>query len=365
MNLLSKKVLLTSAVVLCAAFLLVIKFRNYISNPWTRDGQVRANVVQIAPRVSGPIVQLPIRDNQFVHKGDLLFEIDPRTYAAAMDEAQANLDQAMDQIKNRQSQVESAKASLQQALIRVRNAQLGITSARVHANEATKNLDRYKTLIANDTIAKRDYDSIHETAVTANAQFEQAQTQLDQARAAKEQAEAELDQVKAMLGASGKANPLLRQELARWEQARLNLEFTKVRAPVDGYITNLNIRQGSLAVANQPLLALIDANSFWVDSYFRESSLAHIRKGDKAVVTLMTYPEKPLVGTVESIGYGIAQPNGATGENLLPSISPTFEWIRLAQRIPVRVGILDKSKDVTLRIGTTASVLIETEVQKP
>lgn len=357
----SKKLILTASVVLCAALLLAVKFRNYVFNPWTRDGQVRANVVQITPRVSGPIVSLHVVDNQFVRKGDPLFEIDPRTYAAALDEARANLDQAADQIKNREKQVEGARASLQQALTRVRNARLGITSAKVHYDEATKDLGRFKMLIDNGTVAVRDYDSTRESAVTAEAQFKQAKTQLAQARAAQVQAEAELAQAQAVLGASGKANPLLREALAKWEQARLDLEFTKVRAPVDGYVTNLNVRQGSQAVANQPLLALVDADSFWIAGYFRESTLANIKKNDKAVVTLMAYPDRPLIGEVESIGYGIAQSNGATGQELLPTISPTFEWIRLAQRVPVRVRIVDLPDDVTLRIGTTASVLVETE----
>jgi multidrug resistance efflux pump len=355
-----RKWLLTGLVVLCAVIAIVLRYREHIFNPWTRDGQVRADVVQIVPRISGPIVKLHIADNQFVHKGDLLFEIDPRTYSAALDEAKANLDQAGDQIQNRLQQVNSAAAARDQALTRVRNAQFGLTSAQAHYDEASKDLGRFKTLLEDGTVARRDYDMNHETAVTAEAQLNQAKAQLDQAKAAQIQAEAELAQAKAVLGASGTDNPLLREALARWEQARLNLEFTQVRAPVDGWVTNLTLRQGSQAVANQAMLALIDADSFWVAGYFREPSLADIKKGDPAIVTLMTYPDTPIIGAVDSIGYGISQADGSPGHELLPSVSPTFEWIRLAQRVPVRIHLDQVPSEVALRVGTTASVLVRT-----
>jgi multidrug resistance efflux pump len=144
-------------------------------------------------------------------------------------------------------------------------------------------------------------------------------------------------------------------------QAQLDLEFTQVTAPVNGYVTNLNLRLGSQAVANQPVLALIDVNSFWVHGYFRENHIEGIGRGDRAVVTLMSYPDRPLEGRVDSLGWGIAQQDGSTGENLLPSISPTFQWIRLAQRVPVRVHLIDLPENIELRVGTTASVMIMTE----
>jgi len=129
---------------------------------------------------------------------------------------------------------------------------------------------------------------------------------------------------------------------------------------VDGYVTNLNLRLGSQAVANQPALALVDVNSFWVHGYFRETTVGDIEAGNRAVVTLMTYPDTPLTGVVHSIGWGIAQEDGSTGEDLLPSIEATFEWIRLAQRVPVRVHLNQLPEGVKLRVGTTASVLVRT-----
>jgi multidrug resistance efflux pump len=154
----------------------------------------------------------------------------------------------------------------------------------------------------------------------------------------------------------------LRLAKADVESAELNLKFTLVKAPVDGYVTNLNLRLGSQAVENQALLALVDVNSFWVVGFFRENYIEGIRKGDRATVTLMSYSDKPFEGRVDSLGWGIAQDDGSTGFDLLPTISATFEWIRLAQRVPVRIHIdLDKlPKEVKLRVGTTVSVLVMT-----
>ena len=174
------------------------------------------------------------------------------------------------------------------------------------------------------------------------------------------EAQANLAIARANLGAPGEKNAQLRLAKAEVREAELNLEFTQVKAPVDGYVTNLNLRLGSQAVANQPALALVDVNSFWIDGFFRENYIENIRKGDRAIVTLMTYPDKPLEGRVDSLGWGIAQDDGSTGFDLLPNISPTFEWIRLAQRVPVRIHLDKVPEEIKLRVGTTASVLVMT-----
>ena len=145
------------------------------------------------------------------------------------------------------------------------------------------------------------------------------------------------------------------------ESARLNHEFTQVKASVDGYITNLNLHLGSQAVANQPAAVLVDVNSFWVHGYFRETMIGDIEAGNRAVITLMTYPDTPLTGVVHSLGWGIAQEDGSTGEDLLPNIEATFEWIRLAQRVPVRIHLAKVPEGIELRVGTTASVLVMTD----
>jgi multidrug resistance efflux pump len=351
---------LTGAVVLVAVLLVAWKYWDYVSNPWTRDGQVRANVIQVAPRVSAPIVALPIKDNQFVKAGDLLFEIDPRTYQAALDQAKANLDQTRDRIKDLEAQVKSAEAALEQTESGIKQAEFAVTSAEATVVKTKADFERATSLVAKGDVAKRTYDEAVAANDVAQADLAKAQAQLTQANSAKLQSQAQLARARAELGAPGEDNAQLRAAKAALETAQLDLEFTQVRASVDGYVTNLNLRLGSQAVANQPALALVDAASYWVHGYFRESLVGDMRAGDPAVITLMTYPDQPLQGQVDSIGWGISQSDGSTGYDLLPSVSPTFQWIRLAQRIPVRVHLDEIPEGVALRVGTTASVLVMT-----
>ena len=351
---------LTGAVVLVAVGLVFWKYWVYVTNPWTRDGQVRANVIQVAPRVSAPIVALPIKDNQFVKAGDLLFEIDPRTYQAALDQAKANLDQTRDRIKDLEAQVKSAEAALEQTESGIKQAEFAVNSAEATVVKTKADFERATSLVAKGDVAKRTYDEAVAANDVAQADLAKAQAQLTQANSAKLQSQAQLARARAELGALGEDNAQLRAAKAALETAQLDLEFTQVRASVDGYVTNLNLRLGSQAVANQPALALVDAASFWVHGYFRESLVGDMRAGDPAVITLMTYPDQPLQGQVDSIGWGISQSDGSTGYDLLPSVSPTFQWIRLAQRIPVRVHLDEIPEGVALRVGTTASVLVMT-----
>ena len=354
------KITLTAIIVLAAAGALGFKYWDYITNPWTRDGQVRANVIQVASRVSGPIVKLAVKDNQFVKAGDLLFEIDPRTFQAALDQAKANLDETRDQLKDLAQQVEAAKAALQQSDSQIKQAQSAVESAEAELIKAKADFDRASKLVAKGDISKRQFDSAKAAQDVDQANLDKAQSALIQAKSAKAQAQAELAGAQANLGAAGDENAQLRGAKAALETAQLNLDFTQVKASVDGYITNLNLRLGSQAVANQPVAALVDVNSYWVHGYFRETLVGRIQAGDPAVITLMSYPDAPLTGVVDSIGWGIAQQDGSTGEDLLPSISPTFEWIRLAQRVPVRVHLEQVPDAVALRVGTTASVLVRT-----
>jgi len=351
---------LTGAVVLLAALVVLWKYWDYVTNPWTRDGQVRANVIQVAPRFSGPIVKLPIEDNQFVKAGDLLFEIDPRTYQAAFDQASANLDETRDRLKDLEAQVEAAGAAIEQTKSGIKQAESAVASAEATVVKAKADLERATSLVGKGNVSKRTYDEAVAANDVAQANLAKAEAQRAQANGARLQAQAELARAKAELGASGEENAQLRAAKAALETAKLNLEFTQVRASVTGYVTNLNLRLGSQAVANQPALALVDVASFWVYGYFREDLVADVSPGDRAVVTLMTYPDQPLRGRVDSIGWGISQSDGSTGYDLLPNVNPTFQWIRLAQRIPVRVHLDEVPQGVELRVGTTASVLVMT-----
>jgi multidrug resistance efflux pump len=357
-----KKYLLTGSIVLIAAFLVLFKYWDYVTNPWTRDGQVRAQVVQITPRVSAPIVKLPIKDNQFVKAGDLLFEIDPRTFAADLDQKRAQLDNTRDQIEALEKQVESALADVEAASANIKSAQAKIREYDGRVEQADAEYKRQQVLIKQRATSQKRVESARGNYIAAVNEKANYEAQLLQIQAQLSGAKANLAKAIADRGEPGEKNAQLRQAKAEMREAELNLEFTQVKAPVDGYVTNLNLRLGSQAVANQPALALVDVKSFWIDGFFRENYIEDIRAGDRAIVTLMTYPDKPLEGRVDSLGWGIAQQDGSTGYDLLPNISPTFEWIRLAQRVPVRINIdLDKlPESVKLRVGTTASVLVMT-----
>jgi multidrug resistance efflux pump len=303
---------------------------------------------------------LPIRDNQFVRTGDLLFEIDPSTYQANLDQVSAQLDQTGSNIKALGKQVEASQAAVEGTRAKVRQARstIGQLVSTIDRNKAE--YERQIIMLPEKATsqralgrAKTSYDISLEEKIPAEAVLSQSQSALAESEAA-------LAEVQAQLGALGESNPQIRASLAAVRQAQLNLDFTKIRAPADGYVTNLNLSLGSHAVANQPVLALVDVNSYWIYGFFKENDITGIHAGDRAVVTLMSYPGSPIGGSVDSIGWGIAQHDGRTGSNLLPSISPTFEWIRLAQRLPVRIHLTNVPREVALRVGTTCSVMVMT-----
>jgi multidrug resistance efflux pump len=355
-----QKYLLTGLIVLIAAVLILIKYWDYVENPWTRNGQVRAEVIQVTPRVSGPIVKLPVQDNQFVQAGDLLFEIDPRTFKASLEQAQAQYDKTGDDYLAQEKQVEAAQAQVEAARAAVRQAKSSTKELDSTIEKNKAEYERQQEMIPKKATSQKAVDRAEANYEVAVEKQKGAVAGVTKAQATLGQAEAALAEAKANLGAAGDANASIREARANLRQAELNLEFTKVRAPVDGYVTNLNLRLGSQAVTNQPALALVDVNSYWIDGFFRETTIAGMKKGDKAIVTLMTYPDSPIEGHVDSLGWGIAQDDGSTGFELLPNVNPTFEWIRLAQRVPVRIHLDKVPEEVQLRVGTTASVLVKT-----
>ncbi|GGB20528.1 HlyD family secretion protein [Agarivorans gilvus] len=283
-----KAKLVTLLIVAATLVLVAVKFQHYIENPWTRDGYVRAHIVEVTSRVTGPLVALHVTDNTRVKQGDLLFEIDPRVYQVALDKAKANFAQA------------------QAALERSQNEQ--------HRGRALEQ----RTPGSLSTLSLNNLDNAVESA-TANVKAAQAAV----------------------------------------NDAELNLGFTKVYASTDGYITNLHLALGAQVVANQPIVALIDENSFWIEGFFKETDIEQIAMGDDAQITLMSYTHSPFSGVVESIGYGIAQQDGSTGSYMLPNVNPTFQWVRLAQRLPVKIKVSQLPDDVQLRVGTSASIIIK------
>jgi multidrug resistance efflux pump len=354
------KIIATGVIGLAALGMLAYKYLDYMKYPWTRDGLVRAQVVQIATRVTGPLVRVPIQNNQLVKKGDLLFEIDPSTFQATVNIARAQLDNMRDIIKSLTEQVDVMARQIGERDAELSQARFEVEGSAADAENARVVYERAEKLLVEGVGAASDADNKAAAYQVALSEWRGARARVSQATDALAQAKDSLARALADLGAPGENNPRLRRAAADLELAQLNLDFTKVRAPVDGYVTNLQLHVGDSAAADQPVLALIDANSFYVQAFFRETFVGNFRNGDRAVVTLMSYPDTPLEARVDSIGWGIAQQNGSTGFEQLPTVQPTFEWIRLAQRLPVMVRIEKVPDNVELRAGTTASVLVIT-----
>jgi multidrug resistance efflux pump len=410
--------IVTIALVGVALFLAWRLYDRYMARPWTRDGQVQADVVKIAPRVSGYLVQVAVTDNQSVRQGDLLFQIDPSAYQLAVDQAQVDLDQAREDVAaleaavraadamveqqeaavtSAQSKIVEAQAGVESAAAQIKQAESGVTSARAMIAEVQAQLDEAQREAAR---AKRLADSKAGSVETAqakaaavkayeaelngaNAGLAQAQAALDKAKAAKSEsqaklvtaqnglveaqagvaaANADLDQAKANLGEPGEANVRIRSAKVQLEQAKLDLSWTSIYAPADGYVTNMDLLASTFVTPGTPFALFVDASSFRVDAYFQETKLKNIRPGDRVIITLMGHHRRPIEGEVESIGYAINPPNLADTEgpdNLIPTIQPTFEWIRLAQRVPVRIRFKEVPEDLHLVSGMTASISVQ------
>lgn len=277
---------LTVSMVLCALFLGRSLWGYYTEAPWTRDARVSADIVRIAPEVSGTILQVEVKDNQYVNRGDVLFRVDPERFELARDQAQASYD------AKRQSQKLAASTARRRQSLR----DIGAESA-----------ERIEQAGSEASIADAEY----------------------------------------------------RAALTSLKVAELNLKRSVILAPVDGYVTNLTVRPGDYAIAGESNVSILDSSTFRVTGYFQETQLAGMRTGDQAEVHLMSHRALPLTGHIESFGRGIADTNTATDTLGLPSVEPIFSWIRLAQRLPVRIHIDKVPEGVQLSVGMTASIYVK------
>ncbi len=278
-------ILITLGTVVVAALLAWATWQVYMAAPWTRDGSVRAYVVTMAPEVAGRIVKLPVADNQFVHRGDVLFEIEPADYRIALESAQA--------------QAKRDGAALDYA----------------RANEG-----RQATLKGEGWVSKNIY----------------------------QQAASSLHQLEAAVAA----------DQAAINKAQLDLSRVVVHSPVNGYVTNMLAQLGDYATVGQKLISLVDADSFWIDAYFEETGLGRIHDGDPTTVKLMGYSQL-VRGHVGGVARGINIPNAQPDQAGLASVNPIFTWVRLAQRVPVRIHIDQVPDGVRLVAGMTATVQID------
>lgn len=293
MNELTKRVLrvfITLGLLALAVVLGRMLWVHYMDSPWTRDGRVRADIVNVAADVSGLVTEVAVRDNQFVHRGDLLFRIDAERYRHALAQAQALVEQRRVMFEMKRGQA-------------VRRA---VLNDEVVSRESREDTD----LIAAG--AKAEYDDA----------------------------------------------------VAQRDLAKLNLERTAIRAPVDGWISNLLVRPGDFAQAGAAKLALIDRNSFWVYGYFEEHKLALMQVGDPADIRMLG-TERILHGHVESVARGITDRDNPTDVRLLANVNPSFNWVRLAQRVPVRIRLDSIPADMTLVAGMTCSVVIQPRKRSP
>lgn len=275
--------LITLAIVAAAIAAGLWLWHYYLFTPWTRDGRVRADVVTIAPDVSGRVVALPIADNENVTRGETLFRIDDTRYQSALEKAQA--------------------------VVQQRQAELELSQ-----HEASR-----RSRLSRQAISAESQETAQINSRVATAQLGQAKSALT--------------------------------------SARIDLKRTTVQAPAAGHILNLQLAEGNYVNVGTPVMALVKADSFYVTGYFEETKTPHIQVGDPARVILMS-GDTELRGHVESIGRGIADSNTATNNQLLPQVQPTFSWVRLAQRIPVRIALDEAPDDVTLSAGMTATVRI-------
>lgn len=316
---------ITAVLVLLAALVAWLLWHHYMYSPWTRDARVRAAVVQVAPDVSGRVVRVAVKDNQRVHKGDLMYRIDPTRFENAVHQAQANLDAARAAARAAGASIDAASASAHAA----------------HATYAMRQAQAERRKRMGNVISREARSNAAEIAASAHAQWQAAQAGHGKAAAARARALAAVEQAQVAL-----------------QLARINLERTRVRAPINGYVTNLDVFVGDYARTGQASLALVGSDSFWLYGYFEETKLPQVKKGDEVDVRLMDGTH--FKGQVTSIARGIVDRQNPDGTGLLANVSPTFNWVRLAQRIPVRIRIeQDTLPDGTrLVAGMTATVVL-------
>ncbi|MFJ4193318.1 biotin/lipoyl-binding protein [Pseudomonas sp. NPDC089534] len=304
--------LTTLAVVALAIVLGWFAWEHYTRAPWTRDARVRADVVTLSADVSGRIVKLAVQDNQHVDKGQLLLEIDPARYSLAVEHARRS--------------VEVAKAALGQS-------QAAIVASEALLKQRESEERRRRTLKQGFAISGEEWEKSSTEVAVAQADLLRNQANL------------------------GLAEANVQLAVAALSQAELDLQRTRVVAPVSGYVTNLLTREGDYAVTGGALVALVDSDSFYVSGYFEETKLPRIGEGDRVRIELMS--GERFEGAVQSIAFAIADRENAPGSRLLANINPSYTWVKLAQRVPVRIAIdSDYAGKDRLRAGTTATVTV-------
>jgi multidrug resistance efflux pump len=326
---------LTLGLLIALALLFVYHIASDRVTPYTSQANVEVFLVQIAPRVTGQVIEVGARDNQRVSKGQVLYRIDPEPFANAVRAAEANL-----------------------AL-----AEQGVTvnTAEVRSMEAT--LTKQKTdLAATEVLGSIVFGLTKERALSESDSIK-ARAEIDKSKADVARGEAELERARRKLGPVGADNPQIQQARVALEQAKLDLQYTTVVAPANGVITNLRLSVGQFVSRGQPGLSFIDADSMWLTAYLRENQLRDVAPGNEVRVAFDFQPGRIYGGRVESVGWGIAR-GGEAPAGTLPEVQSDKGWVRDPQRFPVRISMMQDAdgtqQQLPLRNGAKANVLILT-----
>ncbi|MBF6989954.1 multidrug transporter subunit MdtN [Cupriavidus sp. IK-TO18] len=321
---------------LAAIALTIVVVWRLDTAPRTDDAYAYADTINVAPEVSGRIVELAVKDNQAVKRGDVLFRLDPRPFEAQLEKARATLT-ALDR------EIELTQRSVNAQKLGAASASASVERARAAAEQAKDTLARMEPLLGSEYVAAE---------------------QVDQARTARRSAQAQLnaavlDAQRATAGISGVDALVAKRDVVRAEiaLAELNLEYATVRAPFDGIVVNLKTSAGQFAGAGHPVFTLANTTRWYVVANFRESDLANIRPGEKTQVYVLGQADKRFRGVVESVGYGVFPDDGGADAGGLPHVPRSINWVRVAQRFPVRI-LVEKPDPVVFRIGASAVAIL-------
>lgn len=325
--------------------------------PRTNDAMIRANIVGIAPQVSGRIVELPVEDNQRVHKGDLLYSIDPRPYQAKLAQAKAELMLTQKEVEASKASSGAATSKIEQLNHEYQAATALIAKLQAEYEYQQDYLERIKPLVEKVYVTQ---DRLKE----AISKRDSALAALDDAKARQRSTKAAIDEAGqhkvrevALIAQFGDINARLEAAQAKVRQAELDVEYCEVRAPFDAYITNLNIREGEYAKEGMQIFALVDDRQWYALAAFRETYLSTIRPGMEADVFLVSYPGKHFKGRVSGISWANS-PDNARRDGVLEEVKRTLNWVILASRFQVRVELLERNPEYPFRMGMTAFVTV-------
>jgi multidrug efflux system membrane fusion protein len=335
-------------------------------HPRTEDAEIFANFIGIAPQVDGPLIRLNVRDNQFVKKGELLYEIDERPYQYALETALSEQAALEGQIGDEQrkiaalmSAVSVSQANIHSAEAELANAEQGVNRARAEWTYASNNLHRLEPLLAKQFVTADQVDRARTSEIALAQALRQAESGLQLSQAVLKSTSAQHEQAG---HAVTTLEPLINQRGARAaavKNTRYNLDNCRVYAPFDARVTNLTISEGAYAHVGQQMFTLIDARIWWAIGNFREGQLKRIAPGMQADVYVMSNPNLHFSGVVDSIGFGVTPDPDVIGrlETGLPDVQRTLNWVHLASRYPVRVRVQNPTPDL-FRIGESAVVTI-------